>query len=144
MYNNGGGARQAASKIVQKGDKTINRCNTIQRFYKTVTGSNSHFNFERIKDKNWDIFANGEKDLVVALLLGSDRKEDHCITLYGQWIYDSNFDYALLLTKECLDMCCSAEDTHETYQSVGVARICVYEELMHYKKGISPKKRKRN
>ena len=29
LYNIGGGARQAASKIVQKGDKIINRCNTI-------------------------------------------------------------------------------------------------------------------
>ena len=82
--------------------------------------------FCKITDKKWDILKNGPNDLVVTTLRGSDGKDDHCVTIYGSWLFDSNFDYALPLTKETLDLCCSAEGSNDTFESVGEARICKF------------------
>jgi hypothetical protein len=72
-------------------------------------------------------------------LEGSDGKDDHCVTVYGSWLFDSNFDYALPLTKEALDLCCLGEDTQDTFVSVSEARICYY--AMDFKKKKPGKKR---
>lgn len=71
----------------------------------------------------WNIFDNGDDDLVIVSLKGSDGKEDHCVTLYGKWIFDSNFSHALPLCQESLDYCCSTENNHETFVSVVAARM---------------------
>ena len=74
-----------------------------------------------------------DNQLVVALLKGSDGKEQHSVTIYDRWVFDSNFDYALPLSKEALDLCCSAEDTHDQLVSVIEARSCHYADVLEVK-----------
>ena len=38
---------------------------------------------------------------------------DHCITVCGKWIFDSNLEFALPLTKNLLNYICSGNDTDE-------------------------------
>ena len=63
-----------------------------------------------------------------------EGKDDHCVTLYGKWLFDSNFDYALPLTKECLDLCCSNEGTNETFLGFRDARILLWDGFKQKKK----------
>jgi hypothetical protein len=56
-------------------------------------------------------------------LRSSDGKEDHCVTLLGKWIFDSNFKRALPLCKEALDWCCSSDEVKDTFEKVVEARM---------------------
>ena len=80
--------------------------------------------FRSLKVSAWDIFKNEENSLMVALLRGSDYTEDHCVTIWGKWIFDSNFSNALPLTQASLNLCCSADDTHDKFVSVVQALMC--------------------
>ncbi len=75
------------------------------------------------------------------MLRGSDRKDDHCVTIYGSWLFDSNFNYALPLSKETLDLCCLAEGSNDTFDLVGEARICQF--VMNVTKKKKKKKKKK-
>ena len=61
---------------------------------------------------------------MVALLRGSNYSEDHCVTLYGQWIFNSNLPKALLLLKENLDLCVSSDGQQVLFEKVKEAYIC--------------------
>lgn len=65
----------------------------------------------------------GDEDLVLVALRGSDWKEDHCVTLLGKWIFDSNFEKALPLCQESLDLCCSSDERKASLASVVQARL---------------------
>ena len=84
---------------------------------------------------------NGDQDLVIVTLRGSDGKEDHCVTLYGPYIFDSNFDHALPLTKEALDLCCSSDESQDTFESFVEARW--FHHFKHMLKKSAPKGKKR-
>ena len=43
---------------------------------------------------------------------------DHAICVVGKWIFDSNFEMALPLTTESLDLCRSSEDRYAKFVSV--------------------------
>ena len=49
----------------------------------------------------------------VCLLLDTAHRTDHCITVCGKWIFDSNLESALPLTKASLNYICSGNDTDE-------------------------------
>ena len=49
----------------------------------------------------------------VCLLLDTAHRTDHCITVCGKWIFDSNLEFALPLTKALLNYICSGNDTYE-------------------------------
>ena len=49
----------------------------------------------------------------MCLLLDTAHRTDHCITVSGKWIFDSNLEFALPLTKASLDYICSGNDTDE-------------------------------
>ena len=49
----------------------------------------------------------------VCLLLDMAHRTDHCITVYGKWIFYYNLEFALPLTKASLDYICSGNDTDE-------------------------------
>ena len=49
----------------------------------------------------------------VCLLLDTAHPTDHCITVRGKWIFDSNLEFALPLTKASLNYMCSGKDTDE-------------------------------
>ena len=56
---------------------------------------------------------NHSNDPTVCLLLDTAHREDQCITVCGKWIFDSNLDFALPLTKASLNYICSGNDTDE-------------------------------
>ena len=49
----------------------------------------------------------------VCLLLDTAHRTDHCITVCGKWIFDSNLESALPLTKALLNYICYGDDTDE-------------------------------
>ena len=49
----------------------------------------------------------------MCLLLDTAHRIDHCITVCGKWIFDSNFEFALPLTKASLNYICSGNDSDE-------------------------------
>jgi hypothetical protein len=51
-------------------------------------------------------------------ILGDDGKTDHAIAVAGGWIFDSNFERGLSLTKNSLDLCCSSESSECAYVAV--------------------------
>ena len=59
------------------------------------------------------ILQNHSNFTTVCLLLDTSHRTDHCITVCGKWIFDSNLGFALPLTKASLNYICSGNDTDE-------------------------------
>ena len=59
----------------------------------------------------YDILQNHSNYPTVRLLLDMVHRADHCITVCGKWIFDSNLEFALPLTKDWLNYICSGNDT---------------------------------
>ena len=49
----------------------------------------------------------------MCLLLDTAHRTDHCITVCGKWIFDSNLEFSLPLTRAWLNYICSGNDTDE-------------------------------
>ena len=120
------GGKQFASELFGSRKKIVECCDTIQQFSDAVTKLNAKFKFTILDTSKWNILKNHEANLIVAVLQGSDGKEDHGVTVCGKWLFDSNFEYALPLCQETLDLCCSTEESKETFVKVVDARICDY------------------
>ena len=76
------------------------------------------------RNKNWDIFRDSKEYLMCLVgLHGSDGKKDHAVSIAGEWIFDSNVEYALPLTRNSLDLCCSDGSTKNRF--IGVTRVCM-------------------
>ena len=115
----------------------VDRRATMQIFLQTLRPHLKPLQFKRLQVNNWNILENGDKDLVVTLLRGSDLSEDHCITVYGQWIFDSNLPKGLPLCKESLDLCVSSNGGQLFFDTVREAYMC-----MNYKSWIGNKNKK--
>ena len=61
----------------------------------------------------YDILQNHSNYPTVCLLLDTAHRKDHCITVCGKWIFDSNLKFTLPLTKAWLNYICSGNDTDE-------------------------------
>ena len=59
----------------------------------------------------------------MCLLLETSHRTDHCITVCGKWIFDSNLEFALLLTSAWLNHICSGNDTDE------ITFVCILREI---------------
>ena len=64
----------------------------------------------------------GEVGLYV--LAAGDGHRDHCVAVVECWIFDANFGYALPLSKESLDRCCSTVDKKSVF--VGAVEWTVF------------------
>ena len=58
----------------------------------------------------------------VCLLLDTWNRTDHCITIWGKWIFDSNLKVALPLTQVCLNYICCGNDSDEN-KFIGVLHV---------------------
>jgi hypothetical protein len=78
----------------------------------------------------WNII-NDSKQYVMCLvgLYSSDSKTDHAVLIAGDWIFDSNFEYALPLCKDFLDLCCYLDQKETTYD--GVTRVCMLKPVVN-------------
>ena len=81
-------------------NKISDRHNTLTLFLNWCQNIPKPLHFEYQKPTEWNIFENKKDDLVIVLLEGSDGKKDHCVTLFGHWIFDSNISEALILNKK--------------------------------------------
>ena len=61
--------------------------------------------------KTWNTLISSQKYLLsIVGIRSSDNKTDHAICIVNNWIFDSNFEKALELKQESLDICCSSSD----------------------------------
>ena len=73
----------------------------------------------RTKEGNWDMLQDAPKyGLCLLGIKSKDGKTDHCICVVGSWIFDSNFQKALPLTIESLNICASATDRPTSYAGI--------------------------
>ena len=61
----------------------------------------------------YDILQNHSNCPTMCLLLDTTHRTDHCITVCCKWIFDSDLEFALPLTKSSLNYICSGNDTDE-------------------------------
>jgi hypothetical protein len=90
------------------------------------------FQFAKLKKglKKWNIFVDCKQHLMCLVgLYSSDCKTDHAVSIAGKWIFDSNFDFALPLCQESLDLCCSSDTKKCTY--MGVTRVCMLKPVVN-------------
>ena len=59
----------------------------------------------------FDILQNHCNYPTMCLLLYTAHRKNHCITVCGKWIFYSNLEFALPLTKALLNYICSGNDT---------------------------------
>jgi hypothetical protein len=71
------------------------------------------------KLKTWDTL-NSPKEFLLCLcgVQSSDGKTDHAICIAGGWIFDSNFEKAIPLSIESLNLCSSSDDRPTTFVKV--------------------------
>ena len=68
---------------------------------------------ERHKFTTYDILHNQSNYPTVCFLLDTAHWANHCITVCGKWIFDSNLKLALPLTRDWLNYICYGNDTDE-------------------------------
>ena len=89
-------------------------CTSAVIFSWDITEKNEKRLNYRIKEWHtstpYDILRNQSTYPIVCLLLDTWRRTDHCITVCGKWIFDSNMKVALPLTQNYLNCICCGND----------------------------------
>ena len=102
-------------------DNGMNFFRTVME-QKTNKDDRRRYQLRALKGKraqNWDILTESAKYALRLLgVQSSDGKSDHAICVVGKYIFDSNFERALDLTRESLDLCCSLDDKHTPFVRV--------------------------
>jgi hypothetical protein len=106
----------------------INDPNAFHKFVQELRKRNKKLRTTKEKGVNTAKTMNlGEavlQGLLLVRILGSDGKDDHCVALTQEWIFDSNFKYALPRSRQSLDSCCSSDDIPCTYvRAVDIAHF---------------------
>jgi hypothetical protein len=65
-----------------------------------------------------DVLQTSLTGIYMCQLLGSDGKDDHCVSISNNWIYDSNLSNAIPRSRESLDLCCSDDEIHSSFVRV--------------------------
>jgi hypothetical protein len=89
------------------------------------------FQFAKVKKglTKWNIFNDSQKYLMCLVgVQSSDHKTDHAVSIAGKWIFDSNFENALPLSKESLDLCCSSDSRKSFF--AGVTRVSMLKSML--------------
>ena len=89
------------------------------------------FQFIKLKKgvSTWDILQDSQNYVVCLVgLQSSDHKTDHAISISGKWIFDSNFEHALPLNRESLNLCCSSDCRKSVF--IGITRACMLKGLV--------------
>jgi hypothetical protein len=102
-------SHQLASEIRNMAAKFEFKIGAFAGFIQSLEKKHKALNSKKENAATLDLLAVKQDILYLACIQGNDGKEDHCIAVYGDWIFDLNFPKALRLTKESLDLCCSSE-----------------------------------
>ena len=105
----------------------IHQKNSFTSFTTGLKGSHTVLNQIRVSKNQLPSFLGKElTGIYLARLLGSDGKEDHCVAISQNWIFDSNFPTALPRSQESLNLCCSTEEHSSIFKS--------YPQIVHFQK----------
>ena len=75
---------------------------------------NLQYNLTRWKENDdFDILNDISEDVTLVQLMDSLGNVTHAISVVGYWIFDSNYNKALFLTQESLDIICSTSIREE-------------------------------
>ena len=89
-----------------------------------------HYNLIKYKKmREYKILENISENFTLVQLMYSLGNLNHAISVVGNWIFDSNYEKALVLNRESLDMICtpSVGEEHATKsESVFTAVIYIY------------------
>ena len=87
-------------------------CDIFLEHHKDKKGINYHIE-EWHTSAPYVIFWNVSYYQTVCLVLDTSHRNHHCITVCGEWIFDSNFEVKFAPTKDCLNYICCGNDTDE-------------------------------
>ena len=111
----------------------INNLHPFEYFQNTMLNHSTKlerrdFQIARIPSRKWDVLTEAKNYIMCLLAIqSSDGKMDHAICVVSDWIFDSNFEKALPLTKESLDLCRSSEDRKAVFVSVRRGLVLKYQ-----------------
>ena len=75
----------------------------------------------KIKPQKFNVLTDSQNYLLWLIgLHSSDGKTDHAICIVGKWIFDSNFEKALPLNDESLQICSSSKERKTSF--IGITR----------------------
>ena len=63
----------------------------------------------------------------------NDGKCDHAVAICGKWLFDSNFDQAMELSKEALDLCCSSHESKAKFVKAKFVKVDCARSFPYYK-----------
>ena len=126
------GARQQASEVKQMGNRFKNKHNSFSLFLKNLQKKHKHLTPRREQPSTFDLLESKPASLVMSCIRGADGKEDHCICVYNKYIFDSNFDNALALTRDALNVCCSSSEKGTVYE--GCTEVATFPDIFNLKK----------
>jgi hypothetical protein len=121
------GAKQLASEIRNAGKKFEFKVNAFGHFLSFLQRKHRALNARRENKTLFDLLSVPKDCLVMACIKGQDGKEDHCVCVYNEWIFDSNFDKAIVLSDEGLGICCSS--VNETTRFDGCAEVVTFPDI---------------
>jgi hypothetical protein len=113
------GRKDVAAKIRNDSARYRKDINSFCTFVKDLKSRHKIFRKEtpgKGTVNNW--WSDKLSGLYLTRLRGSDGKDDHCVAIFDNWIFDSNFKFALPRTRESFDLCCSSDDTDSTFVQV--------------------------
>ena len=97
-----------------------------------------HYNLIKYKRmREYKILEDISENVTLVQLMDSLVNVNHAISVVGNWIFDSNYEKALILNKASLDMVCApsvGEEHDSVFESVFTAVIYIYS-LAQLKKG---------
>ena len=105
-------------------NKMINPMESVKSILTLQANHQERKKFEYValnakKVKKWDPILSPKTFLLCALgIRSSDGKTDHAICIAGGWIFDSNFEKALPLSIESLNLCSSSSDRESVFEGV--------------------------
>jgi hypothetical protein len=111
------GGKQLASEIRNMATRFEFKVGAFSCFLQFMERKHKSLKATRIKSTNFDLLERREESIILTCIRGADGKEDHCIAVYQEWIFDSNFPNALPLSTQSLDLCCSSDDKVTLFHS---------------------------
>ena len=107
------------------GGAVVNALVCVVEFSKTILPS--WMVVKRIP-RHFDCLHSLEKcDMLVAVLTASDGSCSHAVTMHGGYVFDANEKFALKLSQESLDYCCSSATTKATFNRLRRGYFIRYE-----------------
>ena len=75
-----------------------------------------------IKKEKFDVL-NDKEGVYLVSLVSDDGCTDHCVTIFGDYIFDSNEEYVLHRDINSLNRCCSSNENNFEFVSCDVIAL---------------------